>query len=79
MAHWRNFGNKSGMTDTVTETHAILALVAPRFKSAEQARIWFETEPLSGFAEATARQLVEAGRGRDVRNLIAAVDAGVYS
>lgn len=57
---------------------AIIALVEPRFGSGERARQWFETEALSGFSGKTAQQLVEAGRAAEVRQLIAAIDAGIH-
>ena len=57
----------------------ILALVEPRFGSADGARLWFENEPLPGFGGQTARQIVRAGRSLEVRDYIAAVDAGIHS
>lgn len=67
------------MRDTTPDAGEILALVEPRFGSAERARTWFEGEPLPGFSGLTAKQLVEAGRGAEVQDFIAAVDAGIYS
>ena len=63
----------------MTETSDILVLVALRFGSSEWALAWFEREPVPGFGGATAKQLVEAGRGAEVREFIAAVGAGVHS
>jgi hypothetical protein len=57
----------------------ILERVGPRFASSELAAQWFETEPLPGFGAATARDLVDAGRGQEVLDLIAAIDAGIHS
>lgn len=57
----------------------ILDLIEPRFGSSEDARIWFEQVPLPGFGGQTAQQLVEEGRGSEVRQYIAAVDAGIYA
>lgn len=57
----------------------ILNLIQPRFGSSKDARIWFEHEPLPGFGGNTAQQLVEGGRGSEVREYIAAVDAGIYA
>lgn len=61
-------------------THAdILAALAPRFARPEQAQSWFETAPVPGFGSSTAEQLVAAGRGTEVLDFIAAVDAGVFA
>lgn len=57
----------------------ILAALTPRFAQPEQALTWFETEPVPGFGSSTAEQLVEAGRGMEVLDFIAAVDAGIFT
>ena len=62
----------------MAETADILDFVESRFGSTERAQAWFEGEPLPRFGEATAKQLVKAGRGREVQEFIAAVDAGVH-
>jgi len=55
------------------------SLIEPRFGSAKRARHWFEKEPLPGFSGQTAEQLVQAGRTEEVRDFLAAVDAGIHS
>jgi len=67
------------MENRTSDAAAILALVEPRFGSAELARHWFENEPLPGFSGQTAAQLVEAGRTAEVRHFVAAVSAGIHS
>lgn len=56
-----------------------MTVIWPRFAHPELALAWFETEPVPGFGSWTAAQLVDAGRGIDVFDYIAAVDAGVYA
>jgi hypothetical protein len=53
--------------------------LARRFVSAAAAQKWYESEPLSGFSGATAKQLVDRGRGDELLEYIEAVDAGVFS
>lgn len=67
------------MDDTAPTREEIMKIVEPRFAQPELAHAWFETEALPGFSNATARQLVEAGRGQEVLDLIAAVDAGIFA
>lgn len=67
------------MESAALEIADILTLIEPRFGSAERARQWFEEEPLSGFSGRTARRLVEAGRVEELRQFLAAVDAGIHS
>lgn len=67
------------MSDTSCDPMEILSLIKPRFGSSEDARMWFEQVPLPGFDGRTAKQLVEEGRGSEVREYIAAVDAGIYA
>lgn len=67
------------MGNMMADTADILPLIQARFGTIEDARRWFEQEPLPGFSGQTARQLVQAGRIAEVRDFIAAVDAGVYS
>lgn len=66
------------MSDTPS-AEDILSVIEPRFASSEDARIWFEQVPLPGFNGRTAQQLVEEDRGCEVREYIAAVDAGIYA
>jgi hypothetical protein len=67
------------MRSTTRDAADILALLELRFGSVERARRWFEEEPLPGFSEQTAQQLVQAGRAADVRQFVVAVDAGIHS
>lgn len=64
---------------TAPTSEDIMRVVEPRFERVELARAWFETEALPGFSGATAQQLVESGRGQDVLDYIAAVDAGIHN
>jgi hypothetical protein len=57
----------------------MLALVEPRFGTAELAREWYDQVPLPGLSDKTAAQLVKDGRGEDVVEFIRAVDAGVHA
>jgi len=57
----------------------ILAIVAPRFTQLEHAVAWFEPEALPGFGSSTAARLVRAGRGNEVLDFVAAVDAGIFA
>ena len=62
------------MTANKLNANDIPALVLPRFGSAESALTWFNTYPLPGFGGATAKQLVEWGRGEEVENYLLAVE-----
>jgi hypothetical protein len=66
------------MVELLPTRDNVLAVVTARFDDPELALAWFENEPLPGFSSWTAAQLVNAGRGADVLDYIAAVDAGVY-
>lgn len=57
----------------------ILIAITPRFASPELARAWFETEAIPGLRSSTAKQLVDDGRGQEVLDFIAAVDAGIHA
>lgn len=46
---------------------------------ASQAAEWYNTVPVPGFGERTAKDLVEAGRGEEVIGYFRAVDAGVFA
>lgn len=67
------------MSDATVTRADILAVADPRFAQRELAREWFESEPLPGFGTSTAQQLVDAGRGQEVIDFIAAVDAGIFA
>lgn len=67
------------MDDAPPAREDIMRVVVPRFERPELANAWFETEALPGFSGATAQQLVEAGRGQEVLDFIAAVDTGIHS
>lgn len=57
----------------------IVNKVEPRFGSALMAYAWYRSEPLAGFAGATAMRLVQDGRAMDVMDYVDAVDAGVHA
>lgn len=57
----------------------ILTELEPRFSQPELAQAWYETQPVPGFGTSTAEQLVDAGRGQEVLDFIAAVDAGIFA
>ena len=57
----------------------IINKVEPRFGSPMMAYAWYRSEPLSGFAGATAMRLVQDGRAMEVMEFIDAVDAGVHA
>ena len=62
----------------VTEAD-IKALIAPLFATKELAAEWYDTQPIPGFGELTARQLVRQGQGREVAKLLTAVDMGFFA
>ena len=57
----------------------IRALIAPRFATEELAAEWYNTQPVPGFGELTARQLVQQGQGREVAKFLTAVDMGIFA
>ncbi|KHL24135.1 hypothetical protein PK98_15265 [Croceibacterium mercuriale] len=57
----------------------ILNKVETRFGSPLLAYAWYRSEPLSGFDNRTAMQLVHENRADDVLRYVDAVDAGVYA
>lgn len=57
----------------------ILNKVEPRFGSQLMAYAWFRSEPLAGFDNWTAMQLVQDGKAQQVLDYIDAVDAGVFA
>lgn len=67
------------MSDATPGKDEILQVVEPRFERPELALEWFNTRSLLGFSGATARNLVEAGRGQEVLDYITAVDAGIHA
>lgn len=62
----------------VTEAD-IKALIASRFASKLLATEWYDTQPIPGFGELTARQLVEQDRGNEVVLYFTAVDWGIHA
>jgi hypothetical protein len=67
------------MTEKITQENHILQRIMPRFGSAAAAQRWFESELLPGFSGATAKQLVDQGRGDELLNFVEAVNAGLFS
>ncbi len=61
------------------EVVEILNKVEPRFGSALLAYAWFRSEPLSGFSNRTAMQLVREGHATEVLDYVDAIDAGVFA
>jgi hypothetical protein len=57
----------------------VINKVEPRFGSALMAYAWYRSEPLSGFSNQTAMQLVRDGRADDVLDYVDAVDAGIHA
>lgn len=53
--------------------------IFPRFENAAGAQVWYFSAQIPGFSGLTAKQLVEAGRGREVLEYLDAVDAGLFS
>ncbi|MXP41862.1 DUF2384 domain-containing protein [Altererythrobacter soli] len=67
------------MDKATSDAAGILATIKARFGSLELAQRWFEKEPVPGFSGLTAQQLVLDGRAAEVREYIAAVDAGIHA
>lgn len=67
------------MTDETLREMEIINKVEPRFGTEKLARDWYESEPLPGFAGATAMQLVCAGRADEVLDYLDAVDRGLHA
>ena len=57
----------------------IRALIAPRFAKEELAAEWYNTQPIPGFGELTARQLVQQGKGKEIAKFLTAVDMGIFA
>ena len=57
----------------------VINKVEPRFGSALMAYAWYRSEPLPGFSNQTAMQLVRDGRADDVLDYVDAVDAGIHA
>lgn len=57
----------------------VLDRVAPRFGAPVIAYAWYCSEPLSGFSNLSAMELVARGRAQDVLDYIDAVDAGGFA
>lgn len=58
---------------------AILTHVTPRFDSALLVYAWYRSDPLPGFGDLTAMQLVQDGKYRSILEYLDAIDAGVYA
>ncbi|MXP41849.1 hypothetical protein GRI75_09370 [Altererythrobacter soli] len=67
------------MDNTTGDAAGILAIMKARFGSSELAQQWFEKEPVAGFSGQTAQQLVLDGRAAELREFIAAADAGIHA
>ena len=67
------------MTDETLREMEIINKVEPRFGTKKLARDWYESEPLPGFAGATAMKLVRSGRADEVLDYIEAVDSGLHA
>lgn len=57
----------------------VLNKVEARFGSPLMAYAWYRSEPLSGFSNQTAMQLVRNGCVDEVLDYIDAIDAGIYA
>ena len=57
----------------------MLSRIGGRFESRREAEEWYREQPLPGLSGSTAMELVEQGRGAELIEYLAAVDAGVYS
>lgn len=57
----------------------IVNLVTPRFGSAAMAYAWYRSEPLAGYGNLTAMDLVREGHGDWVRDYLAEMDQGGFA
>lgn len=57
----------------------VLNKVEPRFGSKLMAYAWYRSEPLPGFDNRTAMQIVQEGKAQRVLEYIDAVDAGIFA
>lgn len=57
----------------------VLNKIEPRFGSPLIAYAWYRSQPLPGFSNQTAMQLVRNGRVEEVLDYIDAVDAGIHA
>jgi hypothetical protein len=72
-------GDNVPMREAAPRKDEILQVLVLRFERPEFALQGFNTEPLPGFSGAKAYDLVAAGRGQEVLDFIAAVDAGIHA
>jgi len=76
----RKDGVRSDRTQRrLREMIEIVNKAEPRFGSALIAYAWYRSEPLSGFSDKTAMQLVRDGRTDEVLDYMDAVDAGIHA
>ena len=54
-------------------------MIAPRFATPTAAYAWYCFEPLPGFWDRTAMQLVQEGEEQQILDFLDALDTGVYS
>lgn len=57
----------------------IVNLAAPRLGSDAMAYAWYRSEPLAGYGNLTAMDLVREGRGDWVRDYLAEIDMGGHA
>ena len=57
----------------------LLNIMEPRMGGPLMAYAWLRSEPLSGYGDWTAMELVRRGRANEVHDWIEAVDAGIYA
>ena len=55
------------------------ALIAPRVATKELAAEWYDTQPVPGYGELTAQQLVQQGQGKEIAKFLTAVDMGIFA
>lgn len=60
------------------ETIDVFKYVKERFDSDEAAFDWYCSEELPGFGGSTPLSLVQSGKAQQVRDLVDAVDSGVF-
>lgn len=57
----------------------LLNIMEPRMGGPLMAYAWLRSEPLSGYGDWTAMELLRRGRAREVIDWIDSVDAGIYA
>lgn len=75
----RDHIRSSNTQHRLREMAEIVNKVEPRFGSAPMAYAWYRSEPLPGFSNMTAMQVVRDGRADEILVYIDAVDAGVHA